>query len=46
LAASVGIAYARPDDTADAVLNNADRVMYEAKRQGGNRFVVSDRLSA
>jgi diguanylate cyclase (GGDEF)-like protein len=46
LAASVGIAYARPDDTADALLNNADRVMYEAKRQGGNRFIVSNRLSA
>jgi len=41
LAASVGIAYARPGDSADTVLNSADRVMYEAKRQGGNRFVVS-----
>ena len=41
LGASVGIAYARPHDSADSVLNDADRVMYEAKRQGGNRFVVS-----
>jgi diguanylate cyclase (GGDEF)-like protein len=41
LGASVGIAYARPDDSADRLLNTADRVMYEAKRMGGNRFVVS-----
>lgn len=41
LGASVGIAYAQPGDSADRVLNSADRVMYEAKRQGGNRFIVS-----
>lgn len=41
LAASIGIAYAQPDDSADSVLNTADRVMYEAKRLGGNRYVVS-----
>jgi diguanylate cyclase (GGDEF)-like protein len=41
LAASIGIAYAHPDDSADSLLNAADRVMYEAKRSGGNSFVVS-----
>ena len=41
LATSIGIAYAQPDDSADSLLNTADRVMYEAKRLGGNRFVVS-----
>ena len=41
LAASIGIAYAQPGDTPDGLLNAADRVMYEAKRSGGNRFVVS-----
>ncbi len=46
LAASIGIAYARPGDTADEVLNAADRVMYEAKRSGGNRFVVSRTYAA
>jgi diguanylate cyclase (GGDEF)-like protein len=42
LAASVGVAHARPGDTADRLLNTADRVMYEAKRSGGNQFVVSE----
>ncbi len=41
LGASIGIAYAQPDDSADRLLGSADRVMYEAKRMGGNRFVVS-----
>ena len=41
LGVSIGVAYGRPDDSADTVLNSADRVMYEAKRLGGNRFVVN-----
>jgi diguanylate cyclase (GGDEF)-like protein len=41
LGTSIGIAYARQDDTADSLINSADGIMYEAKRQGGNRFLVS-----
>jgi diguanylate cyclase (GGDEF)-like protein len=41
LGVSIGIAHASPDDTADSLLTSADRVMYEAKRDGGSRFVVS-----
>lgn len=40
--ASIGIALSRPDDDAGSLLERADRAMIEAKRQGGNRFLVSD----
>jgi diguanylate cyclase (GGDEF)-like protein len=47
LQASVGAVWARgTGDTADDVLHRADTVMYAAKRAGGNRVVVSDRLPA
>ena len=38
LGASIGIAYAQPGDTTDRLLSAADRLMYDAKRGGGNRF--------
>ena len=41
--ASIGAVWARgTGDTAAAVLHRADTVMYEAKRSGGDRVVVSD----
>lgn len=39
--ASIGIAQSRSDDDAGSLLERADRAMIDAKRQGGNRFVVS-----
>ena len=39
--ASTGIAMSRGDDDPGALLERADRAMLDAKRQGGNRFVVS-----
>ncbi|MFL5582268.1 MAG: putative bifunctional diguanylate cyclase/phosphodiesterase [Gemmatimonadaceae bacterium] len=38
--ASVGVARARADDTAEALLRNADVAMYVAKAQGGNGYQV------
>jgi diguanylate cyclase (GGDEF)-like protein len=38
--ASIGIAHARPGDTADELLRRADVAMYEAKGQGKGRQVV------
>jgi diguanylate cyclase (GGDEF)-like protein/PAS domain S-box-containing protein len=38
ITASVGIALARPSDTAETVLRNADISMYQAKRAGRNRY--------
>lgn len=44
--ASVGVVYRRlplaGEDDVDTVLRHADRAMYEAKRQGGNRLVQFD----
>ncbi len=40
--ASVGIAYARPGDTHDTLLRNADVAMYAAKRQGKARVAAFD----
>jgi len=44
--ASVGVVYKRlplaGEDDIDALLRHADRAMYEAKRQGGNRVVQFD----
>ncbi|EDN68188.1 diguanylate cyclase/phosphodiesterase [Beggiatoa sp. PS] len=39
--ASIGIALSKPEyETADEVLRDADTAMYEAKRQGGGKFVI------
>jgi diguanylate cyclase (GGDEF)-like protein len=44
--ASVGAVWAGgTEETADDVLHRADVVMYQAKRRGGNRVVVSDHVS-
>jgi diguanylate cyclase (GGDEF)-like protein/PAS domain S-box-containing protein len=40
--ASVGIAYARTDDTHDMLLHNADVAMYAAKRQGKAQVAAFD----
>jgi diguanylate cyclase (GGDEF)-like protein/PAS domain S-box-containing protein len=39
---SIGIALAEPGDTADRVLQRADRALYRAKRTGRNRTVSFD----
>lgn len=39
--ASIGIAMSEPDDYPLGLLERADRAMIDAKRQGGNRFVIS-----
>jgi diguanylate cyclase (GGDEF)-like protein len=39
--ASIGIAWSRGEDDPGTLLERADRAMLDAKRQGGNRFVVS-----
>ena len=45
--ASIGIALARPDGDPLGLLERADRAMIEAKRQGGNRVIVSgDEMAA
>jgi len=42
--ASIGAVWANdPDDAAEAIIHDADIAMYEAKRNGGDRFVTSDR---
>ncbi|MGJ7442763.1 putative bifunctional diguanylate cyclase/phosphodiesterase [Aquipuribacter sp. MA13-6] len=41
IAASIGLAVATPGSDADTVLRDADLAMYEAKRSGGERVVVS-----
>jgi diguanylate cyclase (GGDEF)-like protein len=38
---SIGLAGAEPGETFAAVLKRADQAMYEAKRSGGNRWVVA-----
>ena len=38
--ASVGVALAREEDEADALLRRADRAMYEAKRRGGRQWIL------
>ena len=43
---SVGVAEAMPGDTIEALVAAADLAMYEAKRAGGNRFVVAARGDA
>ena len=43
IAASVGVAYARPGDTPEALLHAADTAMYEGKGRAGERIVVNDR---
>jgi len=37
---SLGATLCRPDDTLDSLMDRADRLMYEGKRQGKNRLVV------
>jgi diguanylate cyclase (GGDEF)-like protein/PAS domain S-box-containing protein len=44
LGASIGIAIARPDDTADTLLSRADDLMYQAKAAGKNRYVIETQL--
>lgn len=39
--ASIGIALSQAGDDAGSLFERADRAMIDAKRQGGNRFVVS-----
>ena len=39
---SVGIAYRKPQETSDNLLKRADAALYEAKRTGRNRIVISD----
>ncbi len=41
IGASIGVALAGPGEEADTVLRDADLAMYEAKRAGGERVVVS-----
>jgi diguanylate cyclase (GGDEF)-like protein/PAS domain S-box-containing protein len=41
--ASVGVAMAEPEHGAAAAIRDADAAMYEAKRQGRNRFELFDR---
>jgi diguanylate cyclase (GGDEF)-like protein len=40
--ASIGFAEAKPGETSIDVLSNADSAMYEAKRQGKNRYALFD----
>lgn len=42
ITASVGVTTSRPDQHAHSVLSDADAALREAKRAGGNRFVVSN----
>ena len=42
LSASVGIAIATPDSTADGLLRDADAAMYEAKQHGKARWEIFD----
>ena len=39
--ASIGVTLANPGSSPDAVLREADSAMYEAKRLGKNRTVIS-----
>ena len=39
--ASIGMAWARPDETVDDLLRRADHAMYVAKRDGRARLVVT-----
>ena len=45
LSASIGIAFAGPDSTVDALLREADLAMYEAKRRGKNGHAVRSVLA-
>ncbi|HEX3867863.1 MAG TPA: EAL domain-containing protein [Gemmatimonadaceae bacterium] len=40
VSASIGIAYAQPDDRVDELIRNADVAMYRAKDDGKGRFAV------
>lgn len=42
VSASVGVAVARPGDTAESLIRDADIAMYRAKSAGRDRFVVFD----
>ena len=47
MSASVGLAFATPDDTVSDVIRNADQAMYRAKSRGGGSFVrYSDEMRA
>ena len=43
---SVGVAQYHPDEPSDEVLGRADRMLYEAKRQGRNRVCLEQRSYA
>jgi diguanylate cyclase (GGDEF)-like protein len=43
ISASIGVACARPDHDAEALIREADRAAYEAKRHGRNRVHLFDR---
>jgi diguanylate cyclase (GGDEF)-like protein len=46
ISASVGIAVASPDDSAESVLSRADAAMYSAKRRGGSSHEIFDEVPA
>jgi diguanylate cyclase (GGDEF)-like protein/PAS domain S-box-containing protein len=46
VAASVGVALATPDDSADTLLSAADAAMYRAKRSGAGRYMMADERRA
>lgn len=40
--ASIGVTLARPHEATGTLIERADRAMYAAKQQGGNRVVATD----
>lgn len=46
ITASIGVALLRQDDTITAVVERADRCLYQAKRNGRNKVICEDELAA